>query len=238
MDLMREPKLPKIIQIRNVRKQIEKNHNHHTILPECSIEIEEGEMVAITGESGIGKSTLLNIIGCLDTPTSGTYWLEGQEINTLSLKKKAMIRKETFGYVFQQYWLIKHLTVIENVELSIKYKSKSKNYREIARETLCQLGLENHLYHLPEELSGGQQQRVSIARAIVTKPKVLIADEPTGALDESNSLQIMQTLDKINKERKTTIILVTHDKKVAQFCNTVYPIHSLFTHNETNHART
>ena len=230
--------MPKIIQIRNVRKQIEKNRNQHTILPECSIDIDQGEMVAITGESGIGKSTLLNIIGCLDTPTSGTYWLEGQEINTLSLKKQAAIRKATFGYIFQQYWLIKHLSVIENVELSIKYKSRSKNHREIARETLYSLGLYNHLNHLPDELSGGQQQRVSIARAIVTEPKVLIADEPTGALDESNSLQIMQTLHKINADRKTTVILVTHDKKVAEFCNTVHPIQSLFTHNKTNHART
>ena len=195
-------------------------------------------MVAITGQSGIGKSTLLNIVGCLDQPTSGNYMLNQVDVVRLHQADRAVLRKETFGYVFQQYWLIDHLTVVENVELALHYAPKSiTNMRQRALDALDQLGIGGHAEHYPSQLSGGQQQRASIARAVVTCPKILIADEPTGALDHDNSMQIMHHLKEINRNHNTTIILVTHDREIAGMCHKRLPMETLFTSQEKIYAQ-
>ncbi len=195
-------------------------------------------MVAITGQSGAGKSTLLNIIGCLDQPSSGQYYLNQHDITDLSCTARSLLRKETFGYIFQQYWLINHLTVVENVELALLYRSgHCRSNREKARNALDQLGILSHAEHYPCQLSGGQQQRASIARAIITKPNILIADEPTGALDHDNSMQIMQILKEINRSHGTTVILVTHDREIAGMCNKRLPMETLFTKKEQLYAQ-
>tara|TARA_A100001015_G_C15000624_1_gene718315 strand:+ start:1083 stop:1778 length:696 start_codon:yes stop_codon:yes gene_type:complete len=230
--------LSKIIRIQKLKKKITQYNQENTILPECSLSIDRGDMVAITGQSGIGKSTLLNIIGCLDHPTSGNYFLENHNISTLSLEEKALIRKKTFGYIFQQYWLIKHLTIIENIELALEYLDGNQhNTREIALATLASIGIPQYAEYYPMHLSGGQQQKASIARAIVTKPSIIIADEPTGALDHNNSMQIMDLLKKINREQQTTIIVVTHDREIAGLCNRRLPMETLFNNKEKMYAQ-
>lgn len=218
-----------------INKQVQKENKTINILQECSLTVQQGDMIAITGQSGIGKSTLLNIIGCLDQPSSGTYHLNGQDITSLSTEHKSKIRKEIFGYIFQQYWLIKHLTILENVELALHYKGM-KNTRKIATETLETLGLLQHQHQLPNQLSGGQQQKSSIARAIATQPKIIIADEPTGALDKKSSHQVMSLLKDINHTTQTTIIVVTHDQDMAKICNKQMAIESLFHTNEIQNA--
>lgn len=194
-------------------------------------------MVAITGHSGIGKSTLLNIIGCLDTASSGQYLFEGQDMTTMSNRALSVIRRENFGYIFQQYWLIKHLTVLENVELSLRYRNtKPRHCQSLAIQTLSELGLEKHLHHRPMELSGGQQQRACIARAIITQPKVLLADEPTGALDHQSSFEIMRILREFNTRSHTTIMVVTHDRDIAKYCQRITDMSKLFTHTKHHHV--
>ena len=211
----------------------------HTILQECSIDVDKGDMIAITGQSGIGKSTLLNIIGCLDQPSSGNYWLNQQDLTKLTLKEQALIRKETFGYIFQQYWLIKHLTILENVELALSYSNTiNSHHQQTAIQALKRVGLEQHLHHYPIHLSGGQQQKASIARAIVTNPSIIIADEPTGALDNNSSLQVMHLLRDINISQGTTMIVVTHDKDIANLCNKELPMQMLLSKSEKSHAYT
>jgi putative ABC transport system ATP-binding protein len=222
--------LSKIIQATDISKTITKKNQCHILLPSCSIDITEGDMVALTGESGIGKSTLLNILGCLDAPSTGKYFLGGHPIHAYSTKQKALIRKRTFGYIFQQYWLIKHLTVLENVALSLHYaEQKATDIDLEAKKALETVGLLSHQAHYPMQLSGGQQQRACIARAIITKPKIIIADEPTGALDQENSKQVMSLLRDINNNLKTTVLIVTHDQKIASLCNKHIPITTLFT---------
>ena len=218
-----------------IQKQIQKEKQRLSILKECSLTIEKGDMVAITGQSGIGKSTLLNIIGCLDEPSSGSYYLDNLNITSLSPEQKSEIRKKTFGYVFQQYWLIRHLSILENIELAMYYRAMN-NQREIAMATLKKLDLLDQKDKLPGQLSGGQQQKASIARAIATKPKIIIADEPTGALDNSNSNQVMGLLKKINDSFNTTIIMVTHDKNMAKQCKQEISMESLFHNKENEYA--
>lgn len=231
MALLKEIRLLETIQLEKINKTLLKNDQKTTLLPECSLSVKRGEMVAITGQSGIGKSTLLNIIGCLDEVSSGKYHLDGHDITQLSARNKASLRNKQFGFIFQQYLLIRHLSVLENVALALQYRNQShQNSFEQAKDTLTELGLADHLQHLPGELSGGQQQRTSLARAIVANPKILLADEPTGALDDENSHRMMSTLAKINRERNTTVIMVTHDRSMAQYCHRIVPIHSLFHH--------
>ena len=238
MGLVKETKLSKIIKIRNLKKEIKQHNRTITILPTCSLSIDDGDMVAITGQSGVGKSTLLNIIGCLDQPSSGHYYLNQSDITDLSCTQRSHLRKETFGYIFQQYWLINHLTVIENVELALYYASGfHHSNRQKALDALDQLGILSHAQHYPCQLSGGQQQRASIARAIITKPNILIADEPTGALDHENSMQIMQILKEIHRSYGTTLILVTHDREIAGMCNKRLPMETLFTEKEQLYAQ-
>ena len=180
---------------------------------------EKGEFVAIMGPSGSGKSTLMNVIGLLDRPTSGEYFLEGQEVGNLSEKKLAHVRNEQIGFVFQQFFLLSKLNAFQNVELPLIYAGVHPAKRkEIAEQYLEKVELGSRMHHLPSELSGGQKQRVAIARALVNRPAIVLADEPTGALDTKTGEQIMDLLTKLNQEGKT-IIMVTHEPEIAAFAN-------------------
>jgi putative ABC transport system ATP-binding protein len=192
------------------------------ILHGISISVEKSEFVAMMGPSGSGKSTTMNILGCLDKPTSGTYILNGQNINDLEGDDLAVIRNRTIGFVFQGFNLLQKTSAIENVELPLLYAGMPKKERkERAREALIQMGLEDRLYHEPTQLSGGQQQRVAIARGIVNRAPILMADEPTGNLDSKTSDEIMKLFKKINEEDGTTIILVTHEPDVAAYAKRI-----------------
>ena len=194
---------------------IKKGFGDLEVLKDISLTVNEGEVLSIIGPSGSGKSTCMNMIGCLDTPTSGIVKIDGME--TLKMKEKALaeLRNRTIGFVFQQYHLIPSMTVLENVMLPLKYKrleySKRKSLAEIALE---EVGLIEREKHRPNELSGGQKQRVAIARAIITEPKIMLADEPTGALDTKTGEQVMTLFREINKSG-TTVIIVTHDARIG-----------------------
>jgi len=182
----------------------------------ASISIDEGEMVAIIGQSGSGKTTLMNIIGCLDIPTSGKYFLNGQDVGAMSDDVLAEIRNKTIGFIFQQYNLIPKLNIQENVELPLIYKGVHENERiEMSMAALSKVGIANKSKNMPSQLSGGQQQRVSIARALIGNPQIILADEPTGALDSKTGKDVLEFLQKLNEEG-TTIILITHDMGVAE----------------------
>ena len=181
-----------------------------------SFNIKKGEFVAIVGQSGSGKSTCMNIIGCLDVPTMGEYYLNGTDVSTMKDNELAEIRNKTLGFIFQQYNLIPKLTVLENVEMPLLYGGASKRERrEAAMESLRRVGLENKAKSLPSQLSGGQQQRVSIARALVSNPPVILADEPTGALDSRTGREVLDFLQQLNAEGNT-IVLITHDNGIAR----------------------
>jgi putative ABC transport system ATP-binding protein len=180
-----------------------------------SFTVERGEFIAIIGQSGSGKSTCMNIIGALDTPTAGKYYLDGQDVSTLSDNKLAEIRNRMLGFVFQQYNLIAKLNVFENVELPLLYSGLDQRERqERVRGALTRVGLVDRGRHMPNQLSGGQQQRVSIARALVVNPSVILADEPTGALDSQTGKEVLGFLRQLNSEGNT-IILITHDAEIA-----------------------
>lgn len=180
-----------------------------------SLNIDRGEFVAIVGQSGSGKSTMMNVLGCLDIPTRGDYLLDGVDVKELSDKELSHIRNKQIGFIFQQYNLVQNLNVLENVELPLIYQGISlEKRRELAMEALEKVGLENRVKHKPTEMSGGQQQRVAIARAISTKPPIIMADEPTGALDSHTGHDVLKFLQQLNKDG-STVILITHDNGIA-----------------------
>jgi putative ABC transport system ATP-binding protein len=185
-------------------------------LDDVSLHIDAGELVAIRGPSGSGKSTLMNIIGCLDRPDSGEYWLAGEEVAQLSKNRLAEIRNQRIGFVFQTFHLLPRMSALENVELPLQYAARA-DARDRAIEALRTVGLEDRMHHEPNQLSGGQRQRVAIARAVVTDPAILLADEPTGALDSRTGEEILSLFKELNSQGRT-IIIVTHDLAVARHC--------------------
>jgi putative ABC transport system ATP-binding protein len=188
------------------------------VLNKISLKIEQGEFVAIMGPSGSGKSTLMNMIGCLDKPTTGTYTLSGENVSHYSDNELARVRNQSIGFVFQQFHLLPRLSALKNVELPMIYAGISKSERQSrAEEALKKVGLADRMDHLPNALSGGQKQRVAIARAIVNKPKIILADEPTGALDSKTSIDIMEQFRELNEEEGVTVIVVTHESEVAAY---------------------
>ncbi len=209
--------MKKLIDLKNVNKSYRNGDQELQVLKDIHLAVEEGEFVAIMGPSGSGKSTLMNIIGMLDRPTNGEYYLEGEEVAKLGEKKLAKVRNQQIGFVFQQFFLLSKLNALQNVELPLIYAGVSQSKRKaLAEQYLKKVELEARMHHLPSELSGGQKQRVAIARALVNHPSIILADEPTGALDTKTGEQIMELLTELNREGKT-IIMVTHEPEIAAF---------------------
>ncbi len=208
--------MPVVVRLNNVVKTYSMGESEVHALRGISFEIEQGEFLSIMGPSGSGKSTCMNMIGCLDRPTSGIVEINGKETAKMTEKELAVLRNQTVGFVFQQYHLIPSMNVLENVMLPLKYQKVEKSERvERAKKALEAVGLGDRLKHRPHELSGGQKQRVAIARAMITEPKILLADEPTGALDSSTGKQVMELFKTINCEKGTTVIIVTHDPGIG-----------------------
>jgi putative ABC transport system ATP-binding protein len=204
-----------MIEIRDMYKVYTMGENKVTALNGISIDIKHGEFAAIVGPSGSGKSTLMNMLGCLDTPTTGSYRLDGKEVSKLKDDDLAVIRNFKIGFIFQKFNLLQKLSAVENVELPLIYQGlREREARKRAMECLQSVGLLDRMNHKPNELSGGQQQRVAIARALVTKPPVLLADEPTGALDSKTGIEVMGILKELHS-MGNTIILITHDNSLA-----------------------
>jgi len=209
-----------LINLRGVTKTYGKGTAAMQALRGVDIAIGAGEFIAVMGPSGSGKSTCMNILGCLDTPTSGNYLFKGVEVGTLSRDQRALLRRQYLGFVFQGFNLLNRTTALENVELPLMYRGDPLRTRhQLAREALDAVGLTGWEGHTPGELSGGQQQRVAIARAIVTRPALLFADEPTGSLDSSRSREIMEILTTLNREQGITIVMVTHEAEMAQYAS-------------------
>ena len=208
--------MAKLIELRDVYKIYgEGLESEVRALDGVSLDIEKGEFVAVVGQSGSGKSTMMNVLGCLDIPTRGTYRLDGVDVRELSDKELSRIRNKQIGFIFQQYNLIQNLTVLENVELPLIYQGIDPiDRRELALQALGRVGLADRAQHKPTQMSGGQQQRVAIARAISTHPPIIMADEPTGALDSRTGHEVLGFLQQLNKEG-STVILITHDNGIA-----------------------
>ena len=208
-----------LIEFREVCRYYQMGDNVVTAADHVTFSIEKGEFVAIVGHSGSGKSTCMNIIGCLDVPTAGEYLLNGRNVGELDKNELAEIRNEMLGFIFQQYNLLPKLNLLENVEVPLMYAGVSKRERKKrAKEALESVGLGDKLKNLPSQLSGGQQQRVSIARALVGKPSVILADEPTGALDSNTGREVLELLKSLNNEGHT-VVLITHDNEIASKAN-------------------
>ena len=210
-----------MVKLENIEKVYRADGVETVALRDVSLEVNEGEFVAIMGPSGCGKTTLLNIIGMLDVPTSGRYLFDGESVGDMKESERAKVRKGQIGFVFQSFNLIDELTVEENVELPLTYLGIPKKQRkEMVEEVLRRMAISHRAHHFPQQLSGGQQQRVAVARAVVMKPKLILADEPTGNLDSKNGMEVMQLLTQLN-ELGTTVIMVTHSERDAGYAQRI-----------------
>lgn len=214
----------KLLDMTDIVKRYYTGGEEQTVLKHVNFTVEEGEFVSILGPSGSGKSTMMNIIGCLDVPNSGRYLLNGREISQLNQVELARIRNKEIGFIFQSFQLLNRSTILENVELPLIYsKVPEKERKRRAAELLDRMGLGNKMDFYPNQLSGGQQQRVAISRAIVTQPSILLADEPTGALDQKTGKQVMELFQELNNEGRT-IIMITHDRHIATYSKRIVKI--------------
>lgn len=208
-----------IIKTENLKKSFRTSEVETIAINDLNFEVTKGEFVAIMGPSGCGKTTLLNILGLLDTPTSGTYYLNGQDVSTLNERDRTFLRRGKIGFVFQSFNLIDELTVFENIELPLTYlKIKSAERRKMVDDIMERMAISHRAKHFPHQLSGGQQQRVAIARAVVANPEIILADEPTGNLDSKNGIEVMNILTELN-HNGTSIVMVTHNKRDAEYAH-------------------
>jgi putative ABC transport system ATP-binding protein len=214
-----------VIEIHNITKVYKMGETEVHALSGVTLTIDNGELVAIMGPSGSGKSTLMNIIGCLDQPTSGLYQLDGTDVSSLNDNQLAEIRNRKIGFVFQQFNLLPRTTALQNVELPLIYSGGDGNRHDRAKAALEAVGLGDRLKHHPNELSGGQQQRVAIARALVTNPSIILADEPTGNLDSKSGAEIIGLFQQLNQEKGMTVVYVTHDPTIARHTRRIIRIH-------------
>lgn len=216
-----------LIELKDIYKTYHIGDMDVPVLKGVSLRISEGELIALMGSSGSGKSTLMNILGCLDRPTSGEYWLNRREVGRLSADDRALLRNSTMGFVFQSFNLLPRASALENVSMPLSYTAghiSDREARKRAVEILDRVGLQDRIHHEPSQLSGGQQQRVAIARALINRPPVLFADEPTGNLDSHTSAEVLKMFQQLNQEDGITIILVTHDPVVAEHARRVIRI--------------
>ena len=219
-----QPDQEVILSMHGITKEYQMGEETSVVLKGIDLEVRKGEFLAVLGPSGSSKSTLMNIIGCLDTPTSGDYYLNNRHIAAMSEKELARIRSREIGFIFQSFYLLQRETALENVELPLVYAGVSeKECRQRAEEMLKRVGLEDKMDHYPNQLSGGQQQRVAIARAIANNPTILLADEPTGALDQKTGEQVMEIFRELNGEGRT-IIMITHDAHIASHAKRIVRI--------------
>jgi putative ABC transport system ATP-binding protein len=216
--------MAEILTMQNICKSYFMNEEELEVLHNINLTIHTGEFLSILGPSGSGKSTMMNIIGCLDVPSSGNYLLSGNDINDLDEISLAKVRNKEIGFVFQSFQLLPRMSALQNVELPLIYSGLSASERQKrAKAILDRVGLSDKMRNLPNQLSGGQQQRVAIARALVTEPSILLADEPTGALDQKTGAQVMELFEEINKDGRT-IIMITHDKHIASHAKRIVNI--------------
>lgn len=215
-----------VIELQNITKVYQMGEVEVRALRDVSLQIEEGEIIAVMGPSGSGKSTMMNIVGCLDQPTSGAYFIEGRDVSQLGDDQLAQIRNRKIGFVFQTFNLLARTSALENVMLPLIYAGVGMTDRKKrAEEALISVGLSERVTHSPNELSGGQQQRVAIARALVNNPAIILADEPTGNLDSKSGVEVMAILQWLNKYKGITVTLVTHDPVIAQHAQRIVHIH-------------
>jgi len=214
-----------LVRLENVHKTYRLGEIDVPVLRGISLSIAQGELVALMGASGSGKTTLMNILGCLDRPTSGRYWINGREMSNASANERATVRNSTVGFVFQNFNLLPRTSALENVLMPLEYSSGSMSEgRKRAQELLQRLGLAERMRNEPAQLSGGQQQRVAIARSLINRPSLLLADEPTGALDSRTGEETLQLFQQLNREERVTVVLVTHDAQVAGHADRVIHI--------------
>jgi putative ABC transport system ATP-binding protein len=209
-----------VISVRNLVKTYVVGEVEVRALRGVSLDVETGEFLAVTGPSGSGKSTLMHILGCLDRPTSGQYFLDGRDVSQMSKDQLAAVRNKKIGFVFQGFNLLSRTTALDNVELPLLYgggKLRASERHKLAMDALTSVGLRDRADHHPNQLSGGQQQRVAIARALVTKPSILLADEPTGNLDTRTSIEVMGIFQRLSQERGITVLLITHEHDIAEY---------------------